>query len=74
MIVRTRKRKKYVINTGTRMYKTSTGWQNYCEFGDLRAAMRYFKRNPNRDQIDVRGIKNSYCLYYKQKGKVYLNT
>lgn len=74
IIVHTRKRKKYVVNTGTGIHRTNSGWKNFCEFGGIKAAMRYFKANPKRGQIDLRGVKNPCCLYYKEKGKIYKNT
>lgn len=73
MIIKAIKKKRYLINTATGLKKTWSGWQNFSEFDDLRAAMRYFKANPLRDQIDIRGVEKSRCLYYKVGRDIYQN-
>lgn len=74
-----RKRVAFYINTGGKWWRHNENTlMNYRVFYCRRAALRYFKANPNRDQIDIRGVcsrkgkkqHQDYCWKYRRGRKI----
>lgn len=70
-----KKRIRYFVNTGGKIVYTRHGFQTFMEFNCPKAALRYLKSNPRKNQIDVRGTNHrgrllAYCWKYWDKGKI----